>query len=110
MWGGGGGGGLKDRSSKPPTPISNLQDYTGIRSSDMFQKRWRVFTDDGFGVVAGDIVPLDAVLVDVVEDAQAGLSCVVDVEFCVIRLWHLFVTSGAPWLIAPASWFLVGGS
>ena len=33
-----------------------------------------LFADDGVPVVAGDVVELDAVIVDSVQDAQAGLA------------------------------------
>ncbi len=45
-----------------------------------------VLADEGFGVVAGDVVPLDAVVVDIVEDAHAGLHASVDVKLGVVRL------------------------
>jgi len=34
-----------------------------------FQELFGVLTDEGLGVVASDVVPLDAVLIDVVQDA-----------------------------------------
>ena len=41
----------------------------GMGGSDELQELFRVLADEGLGVVAGDVVPLDAVLVDVVQDA-----------------------------------------
>jgi len=49
------------------SPISNLQGYTGIAPPDEVEKSGRVFADDGLVVVASDVVPLETVLVDVVE-------------------------------------------
>ena len=37
--------------------------------TDELQELVRVLADVGLGVVAGDVVPFDSVLVDVVEDA-----------------------------------------
>jgi len=90
------------------SPISNLQGYTGIAPPDEVEKSGRVFADDGLVVVASDVVPLETVLVDVVEDTQASLGRVVDGELGVIGLGGLEVTSGAPWLIAPAGRSAVG--
>ena len=41
----------------------------GMGGSDELQELFRVLADEGLGVVAGDVVPLDAALVDVVQDA-----------------------------------------
>ena len=67
-------------------------------------------------MVASDIVPGDSILVDVVEDAHAGLDGAIDVEFSVIRLGHfdsvikLGLVSGIrPGLVRPAGWGGVGG-
>ena len=40
-----------------------------MSGSNELQELFRVLADEGLGVVARDVVPLDAVLVDVVEDA-----------------------------------------
>lgn len=53
-------------------------------------------------MVAGDVVPGDAVVVDVVQDAQAGLVGAVDVELGVVRLSGLLVARGRPGVVAPA--------
>jgi len=74
-----------------------------------------VFAEEGLGVVAGDIVPDDAVLVDVVQDAHAGLDGLVDVEFGVVGLGNVMafklslVTSVRPGLVSPARGVLVSG-
>lgn len=87
-----------------------LEFETGIGSGNVLEKRWRVFADDGLCVVAANVVPLDAILVDVVEDAKAGLGCLVDFKLGVVWLRFLKVTSGAPGLISPAGRFLIGAS
>ena len=59
-------------------------------------------------MVAGDVVPLDAVVVDVVEEPHAGLHAAVDVELRVIGLGHVpalelrLVSGEGPGLVAPA--------
>ena len=47
----------------------------------MFRYQCSALADDGLGVVAGDIVELDSVIVEVVEDSEAGL-----ITFSVVRL------------------------
>lgn len=58
-------------------------------------------------MVAADVVPLDSVLIDVVEDAQTRFFRLVDLEFSVVRLGPFEVSSGAPWLVTPTGWDLV---
>jgi len=48
-----------------------------------------VFADEGLGVVAGDVVPLDAVLIDIVEESHAGFHTAVDVKLSVVRLANI---------------------
>lgn len=58
-------------------------------------------------MVTADVVPYDAVLVDVVKDAQAGFGRLVDLKLGVVRLSPFEVAGRAPWLVRPASWLLV---
>jgi len=60
-------------------------------------------------VIAGDVVPLDAVLVQVIEDSQARLGGLVDVELGVVGLRSACVSLVTPWLVRPAWWGGVGG-
>ena len=66
-------------------------------------------------MVASDVVPLDPVVVDVVQDAHARLHAAVDVKLCVVGLRHVMrdelglVTSEGPGLVAPAGRGGVGG-
>lgn len=67
-------------------------------------------------MVAGNVVPFDSVLVDVVQDAHASLNAAVDVELCVVRLWNRdpvvelgLVSSFRPGLVGPAWRRGVGG-
>lgn len=54
-------------------------------------------------------MPGDAVVVDVVQDAQAGLVGAVDVELSVVRLSGLLVARGRPGVVAPAGRHLEHG-
>jgi len=68
----------------------------------------RVLADPGFDVVAGDVVPLDAVVVEVVEDGDAGLVGAVLAELPVVGLGRLAAASGRPVAVPPLR--RVGGS
>lgn len=68
-----------------------------------------VFADERFLVVAGDVVPRDSVIVDIVQHAEARLVGSVDVELCVVRLACLLVTRGRPGVVPPTTRDLVGG-
>ena len=67
-------------------------------------------------MVAGDVVPLHPVAVDVVEQAHASLHGPVDVKLSVVGLADVpslklgLVTSVGPRLVAPAWWSRVSGS
>lgn len=52
--------------------------------------------------------PCDTVVVDVVEHRQARLWGLVDVEFSVVGLCDLLVSSLRPWIVSPADWVAVG--
>lgn len=67
------------------------QTETGVGASNIVEKLFGVFANDRFLVVASDVVPSDAVVVDVVEDAEAGLVGAVDVELGVVGLTLLLV-------------------
>lgn len=87
----------------------------GVGGPHELEQLVRVLAEEGLGVVAGDVVPFDPVLVDVVEDAHAGLDAAVDVELGVVRLGHQLVAElalvarGRPGLVAPAGGRRVGG-
>ena len=79
-----------------------------FKGLDIFEKLLRVLADEWLGVVAGDIVPLDPVIVDVVKDSHAGLHGPVNVELGVVGLGDVvgdelgLVASEGPGLVAPA--------
>lgn len=60
-------------------------------------------------MIAGDVVPRDSVIVDVIEDRQAGLGGAVDVELGVIGLTGFLVPGLRPGVEAEASRCLIGG-
>lgn len=60
-------------------------------------------------MVARDVVPGDAVVVNVVQDGQAGLVGAVDVVFGIVRLSDLLVAGLRPRIEAPTVRRLVGG-
>jgi len=57
----------------------------------VFRYQCSALADDGLGVVAGDIVELDSVIVEVVEDSQARL-----ITFSVVRLSSASSSSVGP--------------
>jgi len=77
---------------------------------DVLQQQVVVLTDEGLLVVASNIMPLDAILVDIIEDSQAGLTGLVDVILSVIGLGTAKVTSRGPGLGSPTWGSGVGGS
>lgn len=60
-------------------------------------------------MVTRDVVPGDAVVVNIVQDGQAGLVGAVDVILGVVRLPDLLVAGLRPRIEAPAVRCLVGG-
>jgi len=60
-----------------------------------------VLADVRLGVVAGDVVPLDAVFIQVVEYAQTALGSLVDGELGVVRLGPLVVAGVGPGAVRP---------
>ena len=63
-----------------------------VSGSNVVQERIRVLTHEGFGMVAGDVVPGYSITVDVVEEPQTGLLAAVDVLLSVVWLGNLEMT------------------
>lgn len=80
-----------------------------VFTPDVVQQKVAVFADERLFVVAGNIVPFDTILVDVVEDAHARFGGAVDVELGVIGLRTAGVALVAPGLVAPVGRRPVGG-
>lgn len=78
------------------------QTEAGVGAGDVVEELLRVLADHGLLVVAGDVVPRDAVVVHVVEHAHARLGRAVDVELCVVGLADLLVPGLRPRVVAPA--------
>ena len=68
-----------------------LKLYPLVGGGHVVEQRVRVFAHEGLGVVAGDVVPLDPVAVDVVQQTQARLLRSVDVLLSVVGLRDLQV-------------------
>lgn len=81
----------------------SLEADSAVGAGYVVQKLVAVLADEGLLVVAGYVVPSDAVVVDVVEDREAGLGGAVDVEFGVIGLACLLVSGLRPGIEAPSS-------
>lgn len=86
----------------------SLQPNAAIGGRDVIKQLFGIFANDGLLVVAGDVVPRDAVVVDVVEDRQARLAGLVDVELRVVGLALFLVAGGGPRVVVPAVGGLVG--
>ena len=71
-----------------------LKLYSLIGGGHVVEQRVRVLAHEGLGVVAGDVVPLDPVAVDVVQQTQARLLRPVDVLLSVVGLRDLQVAWG----------------
>ena len=83
--------------------------YAFISSSDVVQESVGVLTHERFGMVASDVVPHHAVLVDVVEEPEAGLLAAIDILLRVVRLGLLKVSGVGPGLVGPCGRGRVGG-
>ena len=60
-------------------------------------------------MVTRNVVPGDAIVVNVVQDGQAGFVGTIDVIFGIIRLPDLLVAGLRPWIETPTIRHLVGG-
>jgi len=72
----------------------DLSLWVGMTSKS--KKFLGVFTDPGFDVVAGNIMPHNTVIVEVVEDGNAGLISAGLAEFTVVGLGSSAATSARP--------------
>jgi len=70
-------------------------------SPGIVEENLRILTDVGFGVVAGDVVPLDAVFVQVVENSKTAFRRTVDGELGVVGLGLLVVAGVGPRAVGP---------
>jgi len=70
-----------------------LEGHFRVARADKVEQLLAVLADEGFLVVASNIVPLDAIVVEVVQDGQAWLALIV---FAVVGLWAAITTSVGP--------------
>ena len=77
---------------------------------NILNKGIRIFANERFLVVAGNIVPFDSIIVNIVQSTKTRFRCFVDAEFSIVRLRFLEVSSLAPWLVTPVRRSGIGGS
>lgn len=81
-----------------PAADSNrkLDAQVGICVAHVFQQSIVLLTHEGLLVMAGHVVPVDTVVVELVEQGQAVFGCAVLLEFTVIGLGQTNAASGRP--------------
>lgn len=100
--------GVDNDLTETPLPLSLPLPPLPLEALHVIQELVAVLAHEGLLVIAGDVVPFDAVTVDVVEDPHAGLRCLVDIELRVVGLRSPGVTLVAPGLVPPAGGNAVG--
>lgn len=91
----------RDQRESRLTAIA-LEADAAVGAGNIVQQLLGVLADERLLVVARDVVPGDAVVVDVVQDGHAGLVGAVDVELGVVRLSDLLVAGLGPRVEGPA--------
>lgn len=86
-----------------------LEANTAIGAGHVVEQLLGVLADEWFFMVTRDIVPGDAVVVNVVQDGHAGLVGAVDVILGIVRLSDLLVAGLRPRIETPTIRHLVGG-
>lgn len=72
-----------------------LQTDAGVSGSHKVEQFIAVFTHEGLQMMTGDVVPFDAVLIEVVQNGQTGLVVTLG-SFSVVGLRLSEATSSAP--------------
>lgn len=85
-----------------------LETNTAVGAGHVVEQLLGVLADERFLMVTRDVVPGDAVVVNVVQDGQAGLVGTVDVILGIVRLSDLLVAGLRPRIVAPTVRRLVG--
>lgn len=86
-----------------------LEANTAVGAGYVVEQLLRVLADEWFLMVTRDVMPGDAVVVNIVQDGHAGLVGAVDVILGVVRLPDFLVAGLWPWIEAPTVRHLVGG-
>lgn len=86
-----------------------LEANTAVSAGHVVEQLLRVLADERFLMVTCDVVPGDAVVVNVVQNGHAGLVGAVDIILGVVRLPDLLVAGLRPRIEAPTVRRLVGG-
>lgn len=76
--------------------VRELESDSSVGGCHVVEQLVAVLANEGLLVVAGHIVPGDAVAVHIVKYSEAGLGRSVDVELCVVGLADLLVPGLAP--------------
>lgn len=97
----------RDQHESRLTAIA-LEADVAVGAGNIVQQLLGVLADERLFVVARDVVPGDAVAVNVVQDGHAGLTGAIDIELGVIRLSGLLVAGRRPRVIPPTIRRLVG--
>lgn len=87
-----------------------LESDSSVGGSHVVEELIAVLADEGLLVVAGDVMPGDAVAIHVVQHGETGLVRSVDVKLCVVGLTDLLVPGLAPGIEAETVGNLVGRS
>lgn len=82
-----------DQISSKLVRTGRSQTDARVSTGDIIEEFLVILAHDGLLVVAGDVVPCDAVVVHVVKYTQARLGGAVDVELGVVGLTLLLVAS-----------------
>jgi hypothetical protein len=90
--------------------IIQLKSDSSVGASHVVEEFIAVLADEGLLMVAGNVMPGDAVAVHVVKHGEAGLTRSVDVKLCVVGLTDLFVAGLTPGIEAETVGNLVGRS
>lgn len=86
--------------------IAPLQLDASVGGLDVVEEFLGVFADERLLVVTSNVVPRNSVVVNVVQNTQAGFVGAIDVEFGIVGLSLLLVTGLTPWIVSPAGWDL----
>lgn len=74
--------------------LCDLNSKIWICVTDVFKQSVVLFAHERFAVVAGDVVPVNAVIVEVVQNSQTVLVGSTLLQFTVVRLWLTNATIG----------------
>lgn len=86
------------------TLLHRLQANTRIRGRHIVEQLLGILADERLLVVAGHIMPGNAIIVHIIQHRQARFARLIDVVLGVVWLRHLLVSGLAPRIVTPALW------